>query len=131
MINRNVIIALVLISIGIFTFINASNDYSHYANFKEAQRGDKVKIVGKLSKDKEMVYDAEKDANYFSFYMTDDKGIEKQVVLSQPKPQDFEMSESIVATGKMNGEVFEASELLLKCPSKYKNEEIAIKAQAK
>jgi cytochrome c-type biogenesis protein CcmE len=129
--NRNIIIALILIAIGIGTFINASNDYSHYSNFTEALSAGKVKIVGKLSKDKAMVYNPEKNANHFTFYMKDDKGVEKQVILEQPKPQDFEMSESIVATGKMKGDVFEASELLLKCPSKYKNEEIAIKGKAK
>jgi cytochrome c-type biogenesis protein CcmE len=32
------------------------------------------------------------------------------------------MSERIVMKGKMNGEVFECKEILLKCPSKYKDD---------
>jgi cytochrome c-type biogenesis protein CcmE len=129
--KRNYLIAILLIAVGIFTFINASNDYSHYTDFNSAKDGERVKIIGQLSKDKPMVYNAQQDANLFTFYMKDQKGIERQVVLHQPKPQDFEMSEQIVATGQMNGNVFDAKELLLKCPSKYKNEEIAIKGQSK
>lgn len=61
--------------------------------------------------------------------MKDSEGQLKQVVLNKPKPQDFEMSEQIVVTGKMKDDVFEAHEILMKCPSKYKDEEIAIKGQ--
>jgi cytochrome c-type biogenesis protein CcmE len=125
--NRNYIIALVLILVGVITFVSVSKDTTSYADFGSAKGEERVKIIGKLSKDKPMVYDAEKNPNYFSFYMKDDKGVEKKVILSQPKPQDFEMSEEIRATGKLVGDDFQASELLLKCPSKYKNEEIAIK----
>jgi cytochrome c-type biogenesis protein CcmE len=129
--NRNYIIALILIVVGIATFMSVSEDTTTYADFGSAKGGERVKIIGKLSKDKPMEYNAEKNPNYFTFYMKDDKGVEKKVILTQPKPQDFEMSEEIRATGKMVGEDFEASELLLKCPSKYKNEEIAIKNKAK
>lgn len=129
--NRNYIIALILIVVGIATFMSVSEDTTTYADFGSAKGGDRVKIIGKLSKDKPMEYNAEKNPNYFTFYMKDDKGEEKKVILTQPKPQDFEMSEEIRATGKIVGDDFEASELLLKCPSKYKNEEIAIKNKAK
>lgn len=127
--NRNIIIALVLIVVGIVVFFNASKDVSTYANFNQALSGDKVKIVGQLSKDKPMEYDALNKPDEFTFYMKDNDGIEKKVVLKQPKPQDFEMSEQIVVTGKLDRDVFAASEILMKCPSKYKDEEIAIKTQ--
>ena len=61
--------------------------------------------------------------------MKDDEGLEKKVILNQSKPQDFEMSESIVVTGKMKGDSFVADEILLKCPSKYKDEEIYLKKE--
>ena len=35
------------------------------------------------------------------------------------KPRDIERSEKIVITGRMEGEVFKASKILMKCPSKY------------
>jgi cytochrome c-type biogenesis protein CcmE len=127
--NKNIIIALILIVAGIVVFINASKDVSTYANFEQAANGDRVKIVGQLAKDKPMTYDPQNNPNEFAFYMKDDKGVEKKVVLNQPKPQDFEMSEQIVVTGELEGDVFNASEILMKCPSKYKDEEIAVKEQ--
>lgn len=127
--NKNIIIALILIVAGILVFINASKDVSTYANFEQATNGDRVKIVGQLAKDKPMTYDPQNNPNEFAFFMKDDKGVEKKVVLHQPKPQDFEMSEQIVLTGELEGDVFNASEILMKCPSKYKDEEIAVKEQ--
>lgn len=119
-----------LLVAGIVMLINAASDVSTYGSFKDAnQSGAKVKIVGKLSKDKDITYDPSKDANYFSFYITDNNGDESKVVLHSAKPQDFELSESIVVTGKMKGDVFEASDMLLKCPSKYKDEEIEVKSK--
>jgi len=54
------------------------------------------------------------------------------VVFPGTKPQDFERSEQIVLTGKMKGNEFHASHILMKCPSKYKNDQVEISAaQAK
>lgn len=125
------IIAGLLIIGAISMIVMASGDLSTYSNFEVAAATDgEVKIVGQLSKDKEMYYNPVEDPNYFSFYMKDDKGVEGKVVLFSERPQDFELSEQIVATGKMkeNG-VFYASSILMKCPSKYKDEEIYIKSE--
>lgn len=128
--SRNIVIALLLVVAGIVVVISSSGDVSTYATFQQAQsRTEDVKVVGQLSKDKPITYDPENNPNEFSFYMTDNDAIEKLVVVHKPKPQDFEMSEQIVVTGKISDGQFEASDLLMKCPSKYKNEEIAIKEQ--
>ena len=124
------IIAVLMVGAAIALLVNASKDMSTYATFAEADgaRG-KVKIAGQLSKDKEMVYAPEKDPNYFSFFIKDSKGEEREVVLLAAKPQDFELSEQIVVTGKMQGDQFIATDLLMKCPSKYKDEEVYIKTE--
>ena len=83
-------------------------------------------VVGTLVKEKPMEYDAAKDANYFSFYMKDKSGNESKVIFHGSKPQDFDRSESIVLTGKLNGDAFEANHILMKCPSKYKNDKLDI-----
>jgi cytochrome c-type biogenesis protein CcmE len=128
--NRNIIIALVFIAVGIIVFLSISKDVSTYASFEVAEKsGQTSKIVGQLSKDKPMIYDPQNAPNEFTFFMKDADGLEKKVVLNKPKPQDFEMSEQIVVTGKIDGDVFKASEILMKCPSKYKDEEIAVKEQ--
>lgn len=128
--KRIYIIAVVMVVVAIAILVNAAKDTSTYATFADAARsGAKVKIAGQLAKDKEMHYDPEKDPNYFTFYLTDTKGEQRKVVLLREKPQDFEMSEQIVLTGRMKGEEFVATEMLMKCPSKYKNEEIYINSE--
>ena len=125
------LIALVFIGISIFLLISASSDLTSYTTFEQARTSKKeVKIVGQLAKDKEMVYNPEIDPNHFSFYVIDKKGDTQKVILKAAKPQDFELSEQIVITGKINGDDFIAKDVLLKCPSKYKDEEVYIKSES-
>ncbi len=122
------IIVLVLLTVAIALILSASKDVSTYGNFALAESTEKsVRIAGQLSKNKPMVYDPEIDANLFEFFMRDDEGVERKVHLLKPKPQDFERSEQIVLTGKMEDEVFVAHDILMKCPSKYKDEEIQLR----
>lgn len=124
------IVAGIMIAVAIGLLISSSQDMSTYATFNEASmRGERVKIAGQLSKDKEMKYDPEVDPNYFSFFMKDTDGEERKVVLLAGKPQDFELSEQIVLTGQAKGDEFIATDMLMKCPSKYKDEEIFIKSE--
>ncbi|HRG22506.1 MAG TPA: cytochrome c maturation protein CcmE [Saprospiraceae bacterium] len=126
--NKTTLLALIMIVAAGVIFMNASKDVSTYSNFREADStGDRVKVVGVLSKSKPMEYLPEKNPNIFKFYMTDNKGEEKQVVLAKAKPQDFERSEQIVVTGTMKDNQFYADEILMKCPSKYKEEEITLR----
>jgi len=122
------IIGIIMIAAAIFMLTTAAEDMGTYSSFAEAKvaKG-KVKVVGQLSKDKPMVYDPEKDPNLFQFHMTDQDGQEKQVMLLMEKPQDFEKSEQIVLTGMMNGDAFVATDILMKCPSKYKDEELYLR----
>jgi cytochrome c-type biogenesis protein CcmE len=83
-------------------------------------------IIGHLDLKKGVYYDAAKDANLFSFYMKDTTGVECKVVYTGTEPEDFERSEKIVLVGKMDGENFHASHILLKCPSKYKQDKINV-----
>ena len=122
------IIALVLILVSIGIFISASADVSTYATFETAITSQsRVKIAGTLDKNKTMEYDPTVDADRFVFYMSDSDGVSNKVILQKPKPQDFERSEQIVLTGAMENDVFVADEILMKCPSKYKEEEIALR----
>ena len=126
------IVAMVMIAAAVGLLINSSEDLTTYTTFEDARAtGKKVKVVGRLAKDKEMVYDPHVDPNYFSFFISDKDGEERKVVLLAAKPQDFEKSEQIVVTGEMKGDEFVASDLLMKCPSKYKDEEVYIKSTKK
>ncbi len=121
------IVGLLVIMAAVAVFLTAADDVSTYASFDDAiTSGNRVKISGALDLTKDMFYNPEKDPNYFSFYMEDMDGATKQVVLTQPKPQDFERAESVVVTGSMKEDIFVATEVLTKCPSKYKNEELML-----
>lgn len=114
---------------GVVMLISASKDMSTYSTFTHVKNsGESAKVVGLLSKDKPMYYNAEENPNLFTFFMKDQNGEEHQVTLHSAKPQDFELSEQIVATGSFQGDEFVASSLLMKCPSKYKNEEVLVRS---
>lgn len=115
------IIGIIIIAVAIGAILTTLNNTSTYANFAEAAQSpdNEFHVVGKLNKEKESVYEPKVDANLFSFYMVDNKGEERKVILHKNKPQDFERSEQIVLIGQMEGEAFVASDILMKCPSKY------------
>lgn len=122
------IVALLVLAGGVAALTMQAKDVSTYATFKDATTAsNKVKVAGKLIKDKPMVYDPVVNPNLFTFYLKDQNGKEVLVNLLKPKPQDFELSEQVVVTGEMQGEAFVANEVLMKCPSKYKDEEIYMK----
>lgn len=130
--KRTHLFAILMIAVAIVLLVLSTKDLTTFSTFEQAvESGEKVKIAGQLSKTDPMVYNPEKDANYFSFYLIDDNQEKRKVVIREKKRHDFERSEQIVVTGLMNGEGdFEASEMLLKCPSKYKEEELALRKQA-
>ena len=121
--KKSHIIALVLIAVAIAAILSTLSDASTYSSFSVAgSHPEKVyHVVGKVNKDKPAEYNPHADANLFTFYLLDNEGKEAKVILTKSKPQDFEKSEQIVVIGKMNGETFHASDVLMKCPSKYNN----------
>ena len=124
------IIAMIAVAIAVGILISASKDVTTYANFEQAAKsGDRVKLVGQLVKDKPVEYNPEKDPNYLAFYLRDEAGQVRKVVLHAGKPQDFERSEQVVLTGQMEGDHFAASDMLLKCPSKYQDQEVYIRSE--
>lgn len=128
--KRSHIIAVAVVAVAIAILISASKDVTTYANFAQAsQTGERVKLVGQLVKERPVEYNPENDPNYLAFYLKDDAGEVRRVVLRAGKPQDFERSEQIVLTGQMQDDTFEAADMLLKCPSKYKDQEVYVRSE--
>ena len=130
--KKTYIIAALLVVGAMALLMSSSNELGTYSDFATAEKkGESVKVVGQLTLEKAPIYDPAKDPNYFSFYMKDNNGEERQVAYLGAKPQDFELSEQVVVTGVMNksNDVFvvEEGDMLIKCPSKYKDEEITLK----
>jgi cytochrome c-type biogenesis protein CcmE len=125
-VKKTQIIVIALIAVAIAAIFSMYGDASTYEDFGVAAEnpGKEYHVVGTLDRGKEKYFDPKKDANYFSFYMIDEKGKESKVVYHNPEPADFERSEKIVIIGSMEGDHFEASKILLKCPSKYTETEV-------
>ena len=125
------IIAFICIVAAVGVIMSAADDMSTYATFAEAKSSQAtVRVAGQLAKDQPIEFDPVKNPNAFSFFVRDSEGGMSKVTLLAAKPQDFELSEQIVLTGEMKGDQFLASDMLMKCPSKYKDEEIYIKGNS-
>lgn len=122
--KRTHIIILVAIAIAIGGLLMLSADFSTYDTISSAKQkqGKFVHLIAKLDKSVPLDYDPAKNPNYLSFTATDSLGGSTKVIYHNTKPTELEHSERIVLKGKMQGEVFECSEILLKCPSKYKDD---------
>ena len=113
-----VIIAVFLIVMGyLFTQTNIGyeEDFSNVIT-----SGKTVRATGSWVKTKHYIVDNTK--KLFSFYIRDYKGTEMKVVYKGAIPNNFESATSVVVTGKYRDGVFEAKDILTKCPSKYEEE---------
>ena len=115
------IIGIIVIAVALGVIVSTISNSSTYAPFSEASQhpGSTFHVVGKLNKAKPFIYNPETNANLFGFYLVDNAGTEHKVLYNGTKPQDFERSEQIVVIGKMDGDDFHCSQILMKCPSKY------------
>jgi cytochrome c-type biogenesis protein CcmE len=118
------IVGIIVVAVAMAFMIASVNDSSSYADFEEAfaNPGKEYHVVGQLDRTRTIGYDPEVNPNITTFSMIDNNGERRNVVLNKSKPQDFERSESVVLIGKAKGEEFHAKEMLMKCPSKYKEE---------
>lgn len=129
--KKSYLVGFLSLIAAIAIIVSASKDVSTYATFEVAvQNNNRVKVAGEIDKSEDIFYDPIKSPNSFTFLMKDSDGISKKVIMKKPKPQDFETSETVVVTGKMDGETFIADEVLMKCPSKYKDEELKLRSAA-
>lgn len=123
--KRTHIIILVAIAALIVTLIIFSaGDFSTYDTINSAKEkpGKYVHLIAKLDKTQPIEYDPVNNPNYLSFYAIDSLGGRTKVVFHNSKPTDLEKSERIVMKGSMKGDHFECKDILLKCPSKYKDD---------
>jgi cytochrome c-type biogenesis protein CcmE len=125
------IILLVVIAVAIGVIVTIVGDFSTYETFAtaRAKEGKEYHVIGVLDTAKQMTYDPLKDANYFSFFMKDKTGETRKVVFYGTKPTDFEKAEQVVLTGKMQDGEFHCNKILMKCPSKYKEDQVVLSSK--
>lgn len=122
--KRSHLIILVMVAAIVGTLIGTFTSTSKSVTFAKAaeEPGTTFKISGTLHKNEPVIYDPEVDASLTTFHMEDKEGAIQEVHLHKTKPQGLMQSESIDLYGKFIDGEFHASEMLLKCPSKYNSE---------
>lgn len=133
--KKSHIFLLIVIAVAIGIIVSTADDASTYVGFSEAWamstsgNSKEIHVVGQLKKDSDghiIGIHEGADKVSFSFIMVDDEGKEQQVNYNQPIPPDFTRSEKVVVIGSYQGDVFNASKIILKCPSKYQEETINV-----
>jgi cytochrome c-type biogenesis protein CcmE len=122
------IILLVLIAVSIAVMVSFMGDITTYDTVTSAKEkpGKFVHLIAKMEQNS-LNYDPIKNPNYLSFTAVDSLGNSIKVVYNNTKPTDIEKSERLVLKGKVQGDHFECKDILLKCPSKYKDDMNAAK----
>jgi cytochrome c-type biogenesis protein CcmE len=122
------IVLLVLIMAAIAGLISIFGDFSSYETFASAAKEPKKSyyIIGTLDTTQSMHYDPKVDANHFTFYAKDKAGNPSKVIFNGEKPRDIEKSEQIVMMGYMDEGTFHCSRIQMKCPSKYKKDQVVV-----
>lgn len=111
------VVAVAFIGISAFALVDNKIDYSDFVRAQE--NGRRAQVSGTYDKAKGSHYDVA--SNTFSFYMKDRDGHEMPVKYAGIRPNNFEIAPSVVCVGKVEGGVFEASDIQTKCPSRYEN----------
>ncbi|MBS1761916.1 MAG: cytochrome c maturation protein CcmE [Bacteroidetes bacterium] len=122
--KKSSIVVLIGIAALIVGLLAYSVDFSTYDTIDSAKNkeGKFVHLIAKLDHTMPLEYDPVKNPNYLSFYAVDSLGGKTKVVFRNSKPTDLEKSERLVMKGTMTKDHFECKDILLKCPSKYKDD---------
>ena len=135
MMKNSSAIAIVFISIVIIIIVSTFGDASTYVTFSKAkdvyESGSisKFHVVGTLNKNDNNKIEGIRnspDQLSFTFEMIDEDGYKESVFFGEPMPPDFLLSEQVVVIGGYENNTFIADDILLKCPSKYTEENIKI-----
>jgi len=122
--RTHIIVLVAIASLIVALIVFSAGDFSTYDTISSARakQGKYVHLIAKLDKSQPIQYDPVNNPNYLSFYAIDSLGGKTKVVFHNSKPADLERSERIVMKGKMQTDHFECNDILLKCPSKYKDD---------
>ena len=119
---------LVLVVAAVAVIVTMFGDFSTYETFNTAAQhpGKQFHVIGVLDGDRKVHYDPQIDPNHCSFLVKDKSGTVRKVIFNGAKPTDIEKSEQIVMKGKMEGDAFRCTQIQMKCPSKYKNDQVVV-----
>ena len=125
-----ILIGIAALIVGLLAYSVDFSTYDTVASAREKE-GKFVHLIAKLDVSAPIEYDPVNNPNYLSFVAVDSLGGKTKVVYRNSRPTDLEKSERIVMKGKMNKDHFECKDILLKCPSKYKDDKEQLQKNVK
>jgi cytochrome c-type biogenesis protein CcmE len=119
---RYLVALAIIVGFVIYGAVSLKTSLTPYVSFAEAKRSPQtVQVMGNLEKNLTR-YDT--TANLLYFTLKDKKGELLEVSYKGVRPGNFDQATQIVAIGDYKNKVFQADQLLVKCPSKYQGEEV-------
>ncbi len=104
----------------VYAFLSQASPYVTIAQAKTT-KGDSLHVPGDIVKE---TVRTDIQAHKIVFDIVDAKG-DRVTVVSSEIPSNMGSATKVVAVGKMEGDVFKAHKLNVKCPTKYKGEKKA------
>ncbi|MCH1582683.1 MAG: cytochrome c maturation protein CcmE [Flavobacteriales bacterium] len=119
--SRLNIVVILLVGILLAGLLSVFTQNSESVVFSRAfaEPGIEFKVSGTLDTEHPVVYNPEVAVAETRFHMVDKAGEVHEVLLKESKPTGLEQSESIDLYGKVVDGKFVATDMLMKCPSKY------------
>lgn len=119
--SRLNIVVILLVGILLAGLLSVFTQNSESVVFSRAfaEPGIEFKVSGTLDTEYPVVYNPEVAVAETRFHMVDKAGEVREVILKESKPTGLEQSESIDLYGKVVDGQFVATDMLMKCPSKY------------
>ena len=119
--SRLNIVVILLVGILLAGLLSVFTQNSESVVFSRAfaEPGIEFKVSGTLDTEHPVVYNPEVAVAETRFHMVDKAGEVREVLLKESKPTGLEQSESIDLYGKVVDGQFVATDMLMKCPSKY------------
>lgn len=115
LVGAALIVAFAALGIG-----QLKNTLTTYVGFEEARAaGERVQIKGKIDK-KSVRFESQ--TNDLRFDVTDEAGERMHIEYAGATPGNFNQASHVVAVGEYKEGVFHATDLLIKCPSKYQGQ---------
>ncbi len=121
-INRRILIGAVALAVfGTLAFLNLNKTITPYVSFTEARASERPVQVAGFPDHPNARFD--RNTGKFLFTMTDENGEAMNVSYEGARPGNFDQAQSVVVVGRYHRGTLEASQILVKCPSKYAAEE--------
>ena len=115
---RTVLAAAVILIFAAFAVYSFREALTPYVGFAEAARsGRTVQVWGQPVETEKAGFDRE--TGRLHFHLEDRDGVRMPVIYTGTVPRQFWQAESIVVIGEHRGDHFAAHRMLVRCPSKY------------